>query len=157
VGTVFLAQDEQTKQRVAAKVIDLEKYPHQYLSEVCTLSVCNHRCMVSLLDCQISLENKIGYLFLEYLPFPTLEETISKSKNGLGEKLSLEILSQLVSTLRHMHKKQISHHDLNPENILFNNESGKVKVIDFGLSVCFEKNILMLAMEVVPLCSCQLR
>jgi len=42
-----------------------------------------------------------------------------------------------------MHKRRISHHDLNSRNILINPISKKVKIIDFGLSVFVPENGLV--------------
>lgn len=39
-----------------------------------------------------------------------------------------------------MHKRNIIHRDLKPHNIIFNIEDQSVKLIDFGLSLCYDNN-----------------
>lgn len=45
--------------------------------------------------------------------------------------------------LQHCHQNGVMHRDLKPENFLYANasESSPLKVIDFGLSVCFKPGI----------------
>ncbi len=40
---------------------------------------------------------------------------------------------KILSALIYMHKKNVSHRDLKPDNILYSREEGKVKLIDFGV------------------------
>jgi predicted ATPase/serine phosphatase RsbU (regulator of sigma subunit) len=46
----------------------------------------------------------------------------------------LQIGIQLVNTLDGIHRNNIIHKDINPSNILINTDTGKVKVIDFGIA-----------------------
>jgi len=49
------------------------------------------------------------------------------------EKDAADVLIQIFRGLSYMHEKKIAHCDLKPENFLFH-ESGKLKIIDFGMS-----------------------
>ncbi len=55
------------------------------------------------------------------------QETIDQK-----EFLSLSI--QIADALGAIHNKNIIHKDINPSNIVFNKKTGKVKIIDFGIS-----------------------
>ena len=48
-----------------------------------------------------------------------------------------------MSAINYCHKNKIIHRDLKPENILLkkDNEIDYLKVIDFGLSISFEKEL----------------
>ena len=52
------------------------------------------------------------------------------------EKKAANIMSQIVSAVKHLHSLGICHRDLKPENFLLANkrEDGEIKLIDFGLS-----------------------
>lgn len=50
------------------------------------------------------------------------------------QELVLRLAGHLVSSLDHIHSKQVVHKDLNPSNIVWNAQTGELKVIDFGLA-----------------------
>ena len=41
---------------------------------------------------------------------------------------------QMFQQLHYLHSKEILHLDIKPENMMYNNESNKFLLIDFGLS-----------------------
>lgn len=47
---------------------------------------------------------------------------------------------QLLEALTYIHSKDIVHRDIKPENILFERESGSIKLIDFGIAVQKKKS-----------------
>ena len=51
----------------------------------------------------------------------------------------LQIAIQIAEALAGIHGANIIHKDINPSNILFNPETGQVKIIDFGISSIFTK------------------
>lgn len=60
-------------------------------------------------------------------------EILLESRNfSLSEFLSLAI--QLAETLSQIHAANIIHKDINPSNIIYNPETGQVKLIDFGIA-----------------------
>ena len=51
----------------------------------------------------------------------------------------LQIALQIAEALAGIHGANIIHKDINPSNIIFNPETGQVKIIDFGISSIFTK------------------
>ncbi|MDY6805964.1 MAG: AAA family ATPase [Cyanobacteriota bacterium] len=51
----------------------------------------------------------------------------------------LQIAIQIAEALAEIHGANIIHKDINPSNIIFNSETGEVKIIDFGISSIFTK------------------
>lgn len=43
-------------------------------------------------------------------------------------------MRQLLEAITYIHSKNIIHRDIKPENILFDKETGNIKVIDFGIA-----------------------
>ena len=75
------------------------------------------------------------YLIAEFVDGLTLRELLQKNPNGISDKqLTNRIFAQLLDALEYMHKQQIYHLDLKPENIIITHKGDNVKIIDFGLS-----------------------
>ena len=74
-----------------------------------------------------------GYcMVMEYVDGITLAQW---SQNKLGNKeLFQKLVMELCDALSYIHKKQIVHSDLKPDNILIIHKGNSVKIIDFGLS-----------------------
>ena len=50
-------------------------------------------------------------------------------------------MAQILSGLAYMHSRNISHRDMKPENVIYNPQTGEVKIIDFGFA-CISKDKL---------------
>ena len=55
-------------------------------------------------------------------------------RERLAVKESLEIAIQIVEALGQLHQQHIIHKDIKPQNIVFNHNSRRVKIIDFGIA-----------------------
>ncbi len=62
----------------------------------------------------------------------SLEEVLRAG--GVSILEGLDIAQKLAKCLVEIHSKNIIHKDLNPTNVLYNRETGDVKIIDFGIS-----------------------
>ncbi|MEI2581399.1 trifunctional serine/threonine-protein kinase/ATP-binding protein/sensor histidine kinase [Scytonema sp. PRP1] len=71
-------------------------------------------------------------IILEDFGGESLKKLIKTRKLTLSEFLFIAI--QTVDNLAKIHSANIIHKDINPSNIVFNSESGEVKLIDFGIS-----------------------
>ena len=75
------------------------------------------------------------YLLAEYIDGYSLRSIIQKNPQGISDlKLIEKILYQLLDALNYLHKQQIFHLDLKPENIIITHKGNNVKIIDLGLS-----------------------
>lgn len=82
--------------------------------------------------------SKVGdgfYLVLEYCEGVSLLDYIKEHKISIKE--FLYIAMQIVHALSDIHNLGIIHKDINPANIIYNNKTRKVSIIDFGLSTEF--------------------
>ena len=80
------------------------------------------------------VQNKTGYIVLEYCPGVTLEQFIAKEKNVSITGFLKDIYLPLMKALEQIHKKGIIHRDLKPSNIVIK-KNGKPVIIDFGSAV----------------------
>jgi len=76
--------------------------------------------------------NHKPYLVLEYFNAIPLSSLIYKKKITITEFSKIAI--QIASALDEIHKKNIVHKDINPNNILIQDSTYKLKIIDFGIS-----------------------
>ncbi len=87
-------------------------------------------------------ENKL-VIFFEDFGAKSLKGIISKQKISIEEFLIIAI--KIVSGLLTVHNSNIIHKDINPSNIVYNQETGQLKIIDFGISS-------RLSQEFLPIC-----
>ena len=69
------------------------------------------------------------YIILEYIKNGNLFEYMNKQNMSLDQILSY--FYQIVSAINYLHKKNILHRNIKPENVLIENDK-KVKLCDFG-------------------------
>ncbi|MEE0940521.1 MAG: serine/threonine-protein kinase [Bifidobacteriaceae bacterium] len=79
----------------------------------------------------------IGFLAMEYLPYPSLAD-IYKKRGAIPATELLPILIQVTRGLYVAHSHGIIHRDVKPANILVS-DNGEVKITDFGVSTSTEQ------------------
>jgi len=131
-SVVFLAIHPNNASIVAAKVVDLLKWNKEYNNEIRILQKLNHASIIHLVDTEKF--NGHGVIYLEYLSYPTLGDYI-KNTSTLSERSAVKVLFSLVDAVCYLHNRGISHHDLKPDNMLFNSERNTIKIFDFGLAI----------------------
>lgn len=64
-------------------------------------------------------------------------------KGYFAEKDAAKLMKQILSCINYCHLNNIVHRDLKPENILLEKDKDfdKIKIIDFGTSLMFEKGV----------------
>ncbi len=81
-------------------------------------------------------ENSTVYYAMDYVQGDSLKKRMDLSGTLFSEQEVWKILPQILDALDVMHRHQIYHLDLKPDNILLSSD-GVVKVIDFGASKQF--------------------
>lgn len=78
-------------------------------------------------------EDGLYYLALEWADGEPLSTVVHRS-GRLAPELVAHIVLQLAEGLDTAHRVGIIHRDLKPENIVFDRQSGRVKLLDFGIA-----------------------
>jgi tetratricopeptide (TPR) repeat protein len=145
MGAVHLAVDRLTGDTVALKHVatpisqsesDRNTSTNLTLAlEFHTMASLRHPNIVTVLDYGFD-EHGRPYFTMEYVKDA---ETIVEAgkKISTGEKINLIV--QLLHALVYLHRRGVLHRDLKPGNVLV--VDGRVKVLDFGLSVLTEKSV----------------
>ena len=138
-GVVNLGIHKKTQQKVAVKIINKDSIKsiedkELVKIEIGILKLCHHPNIVRLLD---YLEN-LDYIFIvtEYIEGGTLGQYLKKNNFNFTEQQAANMVFQIASGIKYLHNYGIVHRDLKPDNIMITepNESGILKIMDFGLS-----------------------
>lgn len=131
---VFLAEDTETGQPVAVKLLRGEFAPN----EVAAWRRLHHPHIARLLDA--GSEDGRGYLVLEYVPGQSLREFLAA-----GGRLSLpeaaRLAAEVSSALEEAHAHGILHNDIKPENIVL--APAGAKLLDFGAAVPLRETLAL--------------
>ncbi len=71
-------------------------------------------------------------MIFEDMAGSSLEEHLTEEPVGLEEFLSLAI--KIAEALAQIHQRRIIHKNLNPQNIIWNRQTNRVEIIDFGIA-----------------------
>lgn len=77
------------------------------------------------------LDNSLA-IVMEDINGESIARVLKSVNTGLAEKLLLAI--QMTNSVIQLHKNNIIHKDINPNNFIWNYKTNQVKIIDFGIS-----------------------
>ena len=134
MGEVYKAHDNRLQRVIALKILDAEKVAdddrkRRFLVEAQAASRQSHPNIVAIYD--ISEENGIYFIAMEYMAGATLEKTTSGE--GLPLKSAMKYATEIADAIVAAHSAGIVHRDLKPANIIIT-QDGRVKLLDFGLA-----------------------
>jgi serine/threonine-protein kinase len=149
MGRVYMAVHDKTVQTVAIKVLPEkfleDKKKSEYLRrELKTARELDHPNVVDvrdILELRRKSDGKVqGFMLMEYIDGENLRTTIDDEDCSLSMKV--ELCEQICAGLNYIHRHRLKdgryhsivHRDIKPENILIT-KHGRVKIVDFGLSV----------------------
>ena len=86
---------------------------------------------------ELQRHNNTLVMLLEDFGGESLERLLQKRQFTLLEFLQIAI--HIAESLGRIHSSNIIHKDINPSNIVFNSQTGELKIIDFGLSTVLSR------------------
>ncbi|MGB5552356.1 MAG: protein kinase [Thermoanaerobaculia bacterium] len=141
MGEVYRAEDTKLGREVAIKVLpelfaqDAERMA-RFSREAQVLASLNHPNIAAIY--QVEHDDDHNFLVMELVEGETLAERIKRGRLSLDEAMTIAL--QIAEALETAHDRGIVHRDLKPANINFT-ESGKIKVLDFGLAKALESGV----------------
>ena len=130
-GTVFLAREDVSRRQVAIKQLNSQDADRQrvIIHEMQMVSRFNHPNIITYHH-HFS-DNGLLFLVMEYCAGGSVRDAIARRKISTTEALNWILM--LAEALEFVHEKEIVHHDVKPDNILFT-ENGTIKLSDFGIA-----------------------
>ncbi len=138
MGRVYQAQHIDLENMVAIKILSSalnndRDAIERFKREAKAMGRIQHPNAVRVIDSGVDHGN--CYLIMEFLEGESLRECLAtRQKLSLAE--TVRYAEQVFYVLEFMHRKQITHRDLKPDNIFLQNQEGQeiVKVLDFGIA-----------------------
>jgi serine/threonine-protein kinase len=143
MGTVFRAFDPARNERVALKVLS-ERFKHdmgmraRFQLEARAGLRLDHPGIVRTFELGVSDDvfGEVDYATMELFEGIALHELVGIT-GGLPIGMACDIAAQTAQALHYVHQQGMVHRDVKPDNILIDN-SGRVKIVDFGLALLNE-------------------
>ena len=135
MATVFKAQDLEHGKTLVAVKVPLPQFASglgswsMFQREAEIGAKLDHPYIVRFIP--LSPKNR-GLVVTEYVEGPTLGSRVGKGRR-LPEAEALGITSRLCDAVDYMHRHQVVHYDLKPQNVILGND-GSLRLIDFGMA-----------------------
>ena len=136
MSSVYKATDLKTGRLVALKVplLKLESDPaffSRFEREEEIGRALDHPAILKIIPVDPK-ERSRPYLVMEYLVGQTLDEVMQHTK-PMPEDEALRVVSRVCDALDYLHKHEVVHRDLKPQNIMLCND-GSLRIMDFGIA-----------------------
>ena len=133
MGALFLALDPAIDRLVALKLlrVDSEEMRARFLREARSAGRLQHPHIVTIYD--VGEHDGQPFIAMEYIKGETLAELVQRrAPLTLARKLTL--MEDLCEGLEYAHAAGLVHRDIKPANLMITNESGVLKILDFGIA-----------------------
>jgi serine/threonine protein kinase len=142
MGSVYLARDPVLKRHVAVKVMSPslaadEASRARFEREAQAVASISHPNVVAVYSVG-ELENNVPYLVMQYVEGRTMAERL-QADGPLEARTAKRVIGEVASALVAAHRKGIVHRDIKPANILWDEDTGRALVTDFGIAAVRER------------------
>lgn len=140
MGVVYLGKDPKINRDVAIKTMalsmefaddELVEVKERFFREAESAGRLNHPNIVSIYDA--GEESDLAYIAMELLKGHDLDAHI-KRDNLLPLDRVLDIGIKCAEALDYAHEQHVVHRDIKPSNIMYDPDSGNIKITDFGIA-----------------------
>ena len=144
-GTVRLGTNRQTGEKVAIKILEKSKMTNiddktRLEREIKILKKIHHPNIVKLF-CVIETDRQI-FIIMEYIKGNEMFQYILVKKK-LGEEEACNFFLQIINCIDYLSRIKVAHRDLKAENIIIEQKTKEIKLLDFGLSNTYSNSQLL--------------
>lgn len=153
MGIVFLAKNQETGSKVAVKIMrGTDEELARFIREVRLIKDVNHPYVISIesFNSYGDVDNRHAYYAMRYCPWPTLKQIVDEGigrPNQEGEPPSvhrrnpgkftmieyIRMICEALLGIEAIHRHQLVHRDIKPDNIKYDPETRTPIIFDFGL------------------------
>lgn len=109
----------------------ISKMRRKFLKEARLISSLDYSGIVRVTD--VFDQYDTSYYVMEYIDGESLAEII-KRDGPMAEDVALGVINDVADALIYLHRQHINHLDIKPANIMIERHTGRVVIIDFGVS-----------------------
>lgn len=140
MGVVYLGKDPKINRVVAIKTMalsqefesgELKEVKERFFREAETAGRLTHPNIVTIYDA--GEEQDLAYIAMEFLKGKDLDPYI-KVDNLLPMAQVIEMIAMSAEALDYAHSQNVVHRDIKPGNIMYEPDSGELKITDFGIA-----------------------
>ncbi|MCR9197392.1 MAG: serine/threonine protein kinase [Planctomycetaceae bacterium] len=136
MGAVFLGHDDELDRQVAVKMLSPGLIAdttsrERFLREARAVAAIAHPSIVAIH--RVESGDKLPWFAMEYVPGKSLEQHLTDGRRISATQV-IRIGYQVATALAAAHGASLIHRDIKPGNILIEDESGRVRLLDFGLA-----------------------
>ena len=146
MGVVYLGRDPKIGRQVAIKTLALaqefdadvlQEVKQRFFAEAESAGRLSHPNIVTMYDA--GEEHDLAYIAMEFLRG---QDLVAHTRPGTLLPLPqvLEIAARVAEALDYAHRQSVVHRDIKPGNIMYDPDSGTVKVADFGIARLTDAN-----------------
>jgi predicted ATPase/Tfp pilus assembly protein PilF len=136
MGFVYEAEHQVLKRKAALKTLSPElgggeEFRERFIRESQTVASIDHPNIIPIYDA-----GDLGglvYIAMRYVQGPDLEQLLEQS-GTLDPHRTLTILEQVAGALDSAHTHEIIHRDVKPPNVMIEDSSGRIYLMDFGIA-----------------------
>ncbi|MFL5910023.1 MAG: protein kinase domain-containing protein, partial [Gaiellaceae bacterium] len=143
MSTVFLALDAVLERPVAVKLLaehlaEDEAFVMRFRHEALAAARLQHPNVVQVYDSGLDEASDRHYIVMEYVDGPSAAD-LMREKQMLEVAETVRIVRDSCHGLDYAHRAGVVHRDVKPGNLLISDETGGVKLADFGIAKAAEQ------------------
>lgn len=139
MGIVYLGKDPKIARTVAIKTLSYSQYDPGELNELKArfyreaeaAGRLNHPAIVTVYD--VGEEADLAFIAMDFAPGQPLSAH-GRADSLLPLSVVLNLMAQVAEALDYAHNQKIIHRDIKPGNLIYDANSGQIKVTDFGIA-----------------------